>query len=227
MGFVKTAGVGLAGLFLIGACFGGEDGDAPDAEKPAASGVGGETAVEDVREEAQDDVWRSNHDDNERRIRRQLNRRLPAYTLPMDTTNEALASCEEIAAGKPLAKRIKNAGARWSADPGQAIVVLTVVAEQVCPDVARAHTQQVAAKQKADAKAAARRKAQAAKNAARERREAERKEQLAQEQAQQPVNVYYANCSAVEAAGAAPIYAGQPGYSRDLDRDGDGVACEQ
>ncbi|WP_349303983.1 excalibur calcium-binding domain-containing protein [Rhodococcus sp. Q] len=36
----------------------------------------------------------------------------------------------------------------------------------------------------------------------------------------------YANCSAVRAAGAAPIYAGQPGYSSKLDRDGDGVACE-
>ncbi|WP_246097865.1 GmrSD restriction endonuclease domain-containing protein [Rhodococcus spelaei] len=38
--------------------------------------------------------------------------------------------------------------------------------------------------------------------------------------------VSYASCSAVRAAGAAPIYAGQPGYSRKLDRDGDGVACE-
>jgi hypothetical protein len=28
------------------------------------------------------------------------------------------------------------------------------------------------------------------------------------------------------AAGAAPIYAGQPGYSGKLDRDGDGVGCE-
>ncbi|GHA64482.1 excalibur calcium-binding domain-containing protein [Streptomyces termitum] len=37
---------------------------------------------------------------------------------------------------------------------------------------------------------------------------------------------YYANCAAVRAAGAAPIYAGDPGYSRKLDRDGDGVACE-
>lgn len=37
---------------------------------------------------------------------------------------------------------------------------------------------------------------------------------------------YYANCSAVRAAGAAPIYRGQPGYSSKLDRDGDGVACE-
>lgn len=37
---------------------------------------------------------------------------------------------------------------------------------------------------------------------------------------------YYANCSAVRAAGAAPISAGQPGYGRHLDRDGDGIACE-
>jgi hypothetical protein len=37
---------------------------------------------------------------------------------------------------------------------------------------------------------------------------------------------YYANCSAVRAAGAAPIHFGDPGYSRKLDRDGDGIACE-
>ena len=36
----------------------------------------------------------------------------------------------------------------------------------------------------------------------------------------------YANCAAARAAGAAPLYAGQPGYSSRLDRDGDGVACE-
>ena len=36
----------------------------------------------------------------------------------------------------------------------------------------------------------------------------------------------YANCAAVRAAGAAPLRVGQPGYSRTLDRDGDGVACE-
>jgi hypothetical protein len=39
-------------------------------------------------------------------------------------------------------------------------------------------------------------------------------------------DVYYANCAAVRAAGAAPIYRGDPGYSRKLDRDGDGVGCE-
>ncbi|MED3888188.1 excalibur calcium-binding domain-containing protein [Priestia aryabhattai] len=40
-------------------------------------------------------------------------------------------------------------------------------------------------------------------------------------------NVFYANCSEVEAAGAAPISQGEPGYSRKLDRDGDGIACDQ
>lgn len=39
-------------------------------------------------------------------------------------------------------------------------------------------------------------------------------------------SVYYANCSEVRAAGADPIRRGDPGYSRKLDRDGDGVACE-
>ncbi len=43
---------------------------------------------------------------------------------------------------------------------------------------------------------------------------------------QPPAVVYYANCTAVRAARAAPIHAGDPGYSRKLDRDGDGVACE-
>lgn len=39
-------------------------------------------------------------------------------------------------------------------------------------------------------------------------------------------STYYENCTAVRAAGAAPIRTGDAGYSRKLDRDGDGVACE-
>jgi hypothetical protein len=44
--------------------------------------------------------------------------------------------------------------------------------------------------------------------------------------AQSAASTYYANCAAARAAGAAPVRAGQPGYSRKLDRDGDGVGCE-
>jgi hypothetical protein len=39
-------------------------------------------------------------------------------------------------------------------------------------------------------------------------------------------SVYYANCAAARAAGAAPVMRGAPGYSRKLDRDNDGVGCE-
>lgn len=42
----------------------------------------------------------------------------------------------------------------------------------------------------------------------------------------EPVEVYYANCSEVRAAGKAPLYRGQPGYRSGLDRDADGIACE-
>lgn len=39
--------------------------------------------------------------------------------------------------------------------------------------------------------------------------------------------VYYENCTAVKAAGAAPIMQGEAGYRSALDRDGDGVACDK
>jgi hypothetical protein len=39
-------------------------------------------------------------------------------------------------------------------------------------------------------------------------------------------SVYYANCTAARAAGAAPVHVGQPGYGTHLDRDGDGIGCE-
>ena len=38
--------------------------------------------------------------------------------------------------------------------------------------------------------------------------------------------VYYRNCREARAAGAAPLYRGQPGYGAHMDGDGDGIACE-
>ncbi|MDP3894426.1 excalibur calcium-binding domain-containing protein [Nocardioides sp.] len=227
MGFIKTAGIGLGALFLIGACLGGT-GDDADGDKESAGTSksdskidakteGDDSGATEDSEPTQHEVWSDNYADRDERIQKTLTRRLPAYQQPMDAVNESLASCDEIAEGRALRKRLKNAGARWSAKPDQAIVVLTVVADNVCPDVAKTHTKQVEQKRKADARAAARRRAAAAKA------ERQRQAQL-QQQSQQ---VYYANCTEVEAAGAAPIYAGDSGYSRDLDRDGDGVACEQ
>ncbi|WP_022800974.1 excalibur calcium-binding domain-containing protein [Deinococcus ficus] len=42
----------------------------------------------------------------------------------------------------------------------------------------------------------------------------------------QRADVFYANCTAARAAGAAPIMRGEPGSRSKLDRDNDGVACE-
>jgi hypothetical protein len=36
----------------------------------------------------------------------------------------------------------------------------------------------------------------------------------------------YHNCAQVRAAGKAPLHRGDPGYSRKLDKNGDGVACD-
>lgn len=41
-----------------------------------------------------------------------------------------------------------------------------------------------------------------------------------------PEAVYYPNCAAARAAGAAPLYRGEPGYRSDMDGDDDGIACE-
>jgi len=47
------------------------------------------------------------------------------------------------------------------------------------------------------------------------------------EQANQAAaSVYYPGCNEARAAGAAPIYQGQPGYRPEMDGDGDGIACE-
>ena len=45
-------------------------------------------------------------------------------------------------------------------------------------------------------------------------------------QPQGPEAVYYENCAAARAAGAAPLYRGGPGYRSDMDGDDDGIACE-
>ena len=39
-------------------------------------------------------------------------------------------------------------------------------------------------------------------------------------------SVHYKNCTAAREAGAAPVHAGDPGYGKHLDRDGDGIGCE-
>ena len=39
-------------------------------------------------------------------------------------------------------------------------------------------------------------------------------------------DVYYENCTEARVDGAQSIREGEPGYREELDRDGDGIACE-
>ena len=50
--------------------------------------------------------------------------------------------------------------------------------------------------------------------------------QRAEERAATEASVHYAGCDEVRLLGKAPLYSGQPGYSSDMDGDGDGIACE-
>ncbi|GAA1564424.1 hypothetical protein GCM10009742_01980 [Kribbella karoonensis] len=42
-----------------------------------------------------------------------------------------------------------------------------------------------------------------------------------------PAQVVYKNCAEVRAAGKAPLRRGDPGYTEQLDHNGDGVACDR
>jgi hypothetical protein len=79
------------------------------------------------------------------------------------------------------------------------------------------------AEAKAEAEAERQAEADAAAREAMERQaESEREDNTPTSKSSGP----FASCSAARDAGAAPLYQGDPGYSESLDRDGDGVACE-
>lgn len=217
MGLLKKLGIVVIAFFLLSTCVGVvSDEDATNEEGV----VGGDAA-----EATQQDVWLTNYMDREEQIRSLLARRVPAVKPPRNAANVAVSSCDEVAQRAALKKRLRMAKDRWGASATQAPVVLGIVLENVCPRVAKVHTAQVKAKKRADARASARRAAavERARAVAVEKAERERR---AAEEAQQPASAYYDNCTDVENAGAAPIYAGDPGFGSHLDRDGDGVACE-
>ena len=55
----------------------------------------------------------------------------------------------------------------------------------------------------------------------------ESESQKKSESTPEPQKEFYANCKEAKAAGAAPLYRGDPGYREDLDGDKDGIACEK
>ena len=127
------------------------------------------------------------------------------------------AAAEKAAAEKAAAEK----AAAEQAAAAQAAAE-KAAAEKAAADQAAA--QQVAAEQAAAAQAAA---AQAAAEQAARDAAARQAVPVPAPAAPAPSSVYYANCAAAKAAGAAPLYAGQPGYRPAMDGDSDGVACER
>lgn len=66
-----------------------------------------------------------------------------------------------------------------------------------------------------------------AEQAKKEAEEKAQQEAQAQQQQQQTQTVYFKNCTEARAAGAAPVHRGDAGYAKHLDRDGDGIGCDQ
>lgn len=132
------------------------------------------------------------------------------------TVHLEVTSLEKLAAEKAAAE--KAAAEKAAADKAAAELAAAakVAADKAAADQAAAA--QAAAEQAAAAQAAA-------EQAARD--EAARQAAQAPAPAPAPAAAYYANCTAARAAGAAPVYAGTPGYGKHLDRDGDGIGCDK
>jgi flagellar biosynthesis GTPase FlhF len=149
-----------------------------------------------------------------------------------DRAEADLAAAREVEAKKVAeAKKKSEEAAAVKAKEAAAAKKAEVAAEAKKKEEAAASKAEAAAEAKAERKAA---DAQAAKvreqeaASARAAQKAREEQETAKPKIQTftDSNTYYANCTAVRNAGADPIYSGDPGYSRKLDRDGDGVACE-
>ncbi len=131
------------------------------------------------------------------------------------TVKLGVKSLEKIAAEKAAADKAAADKAAAEAAAAAKIAADQAAAEKAAADQVAA---QVAAQKAADAAAQ-----QAAQQAAVKPAPAP----AVQAPAPAPAAVYYANCAAAKAAGAAPLYRGQPGYRAGMDGDSDGVACER
>ncbi len=232
---------GFAALLLLAGCGAvlGEDpesGDAPSAkrrpstfvkEKPEESSTPSQESVPPSEEPAvveptPQEVWDANYVANNSAYIAAVATALVLRPKKFDAQAGSLAACTLLEKERKLNKRVAQVQASFALNSAptydQALATLDATTGTICPEFAAVHQAQTAERSK-------RLKAEAQRRKKQERIRKEREAKLAEEEAKQQY-VYFGNCTDVRNAGAAPIYAGDPGYSRTLDRDGDGVACE-
>ncbi len=218
----------LAVLVLLSSCGavlgdGTNDVDASATKRPLSEAVEDATSQSPspseeaaVPEPTQQQVWAAHFDASRRSYVVAVAAALALKPRNLDAQSGSLNACQLLDKRRNLDNRVAQVRKSFSLTSAptydQALAALDTTTTTICPEFAAFHQAQTAERTK--------------RLRVEERRRKEREAQAAEEQAQQQY-VYYENCTAVEDAGAAPIYAGESGYSRDLDRDGDGVACEQ
>lgn len=130
------------------------------------------------------------------------------------------------------------AGEKVSADQEVSLDVRNDVAEAEvsASAAAQAAAEEQAAKEKAEQERLAQEQAAQAEQERQAQEQAAKQAEPPASQQIQPFvggggqgqgSAYYASCKDAKAAGAAPLYRGDPGYRDGLDRDHDGVACER
>lgn len=163
---------------------------------------------------AQYDQWLAAKKAEEERLRQEAIARAKAAAI-------AKAQAEKAAAEKAAAEA-RAAAAERARLQAVAAAAAKAAAEQAARQQAAAIAAARQAKKAYDDEQAQLRAAAAARAAA----SAQAAAAAAKAEAAKPAPVYYANCDAVQAAGAAPLHRGSPGYRSALDSNGNGVACE-
>jgi len=172
-----------------------------------------------------------------------LAQQLPARAKVLVTGTDALANCVREAGltSSPSYTDADGEESVWNSSDWSVTSQDPAAGEQVPADQAITLTvnddsAEAAASASASASAAA---AEASASAAASEQAAQdepvqdepaQPEEPAQRPQQDPkksTSTYYANCTEAKAAGAAPMYEGDPGYRSGLDRDHDGIACDK
>lgn len=140
----------------------------------------------------------------------------------------ALASSAAAVAAAAASERLVAEQAAQAAAASAAADASRVAADAAA---AQAAADQVAAAASAAAQAEADRVAAEAVAQAEAARQAKTLADQQEAQRNAPANSApsggYANCAAARAAGAAPVYRGEPGYAPRLDGDDDGIGCDK
>ena len=180
-----------------------------------------EKEAEEKERKAKEELERKEREEREKKAKEEQERKEKEEREKKEAEAKQLAAQAESAV-----QALENNQVTENIAPAQAAIAN--VADQGTKDrlTHRVGLVQNAINVRAQQAAEAERARQAA--AAEQARQAAAAQQAQQQQAfvTQPQQGGYRNCSEARAAGAAPLYRGQAGYSSRLDRDGDGVACE-